>query len=357
MTTNVRPKVFVLYPRGLQTGGPEALHQLVQALNEVGVEAALVATPDTRELAEVEAYRHYGCPLAEDVEDEIGNFVVAPETFVRHLARFKSAQTVVWWLSIDNSPLYFREKLYERDSGPLKERFMTALRSYTSQRTLLAKKAYRAMMARSLHCTQSAYAWSHLFIREGIAASMLSDYTRLESFPIENTRIVERVGTPTVAFNPAKGAATVAAMIRERPDLNWLPVQGMDREQVIAALTTADVYLDLGHHPGKDRMPREAALCGAVVIVAQNGAGAFYADVPIDSVCKVEASHEAVENAVVALDAVLVDLPTYRRRQDSYVSWIRDERERFELEVRAFFVEGKRGYDPLENGGPKPIRR
>ena len=38
-----RPRrVFVHYPAGVRSGGPEALHQLCEALTTAGVEASLV---------------------------------------------------------------------------------------------------------------------------------------------------------------------------------------------------------------------------------------------------------------------------------------------------------------------------
>ena len=36
-----------------------------------------------------------------------------------------------------------------------------------------------------------------------------------------------------------------------------------------------DRRVDLGHHPGKDRLPREAALAGCVTVVGRAGAAVF----------------------------------------------------------------------------------
>ena len=33
------------------------------------------------------------------------------------------------------------------------------------------------------------------------------------------------------------------------------------------------VYIDFGHHPGQDRLPREAVQCGCVVITGTRGSG------------------------------------------------------------------------------------
>ena len=48
-------RVFVYYPRGVETGGPEALHQLVDSLRRLKVEAFLVPIPRQRESPKVTA--------------------------------------------------------------------------------------------------------------------------------------------------------------------------------------------------------------------------------------------------------------------------------------------------------------
>ncbi|MFC3399287.1 hypothetical protein ACFOEP_12775 [Microbacterium amylolyticum] len=54
--------VYVYYPRGLATGGPEALHQLVDSLRRQGREAYLVAVPGTERAPRAQRYAHYDAP-------------------------------------------------------------------------------------------------------------------------------------------------------------------------------------------------------------------------------------------------------------------------------------------------------
>jgi len=44
---------------------------------------------------------------------------------------------------------------------------------------------------------------------------------------------------------------------------------------------TAKAYIDFGHHPGKDRLPREAALHGTCVITGLYGSAGNTVDIPI----------------------------------------------------------------------------
>ena len=59
-------------------------------------------------------------------------------------------------------------------------------------------------------------------------------------------------------------------------------------EQVQAMLKKAKVYIDFGGHPGMDRIPREAALAGCIVVTNREGSAAFRQDVPIPSQYKIQ---------------------------------------------------------------------
>jgi hypothetical protein len=47
-------------------------------------------------------------------------------------------------------------------------------------------------------------------------------------------------------------------------------------------MTQSKIYIDFGHHPGKDRFPREAASCGCLIITSFEGSAQFFNDVTID---------------------------------------------------------------------------
>lgn len=56
----------------------------------------------------------------------------------------------------------------------------------------------------------------------------------------------------------------------------------MTRAQVKETMRAAKLYVDFGYHPGKDRMPREAAMCGCCIITGKLGAAGFKEDLAID---------------------------------------------------------------------------
>lgn len=336
-------RIFVYYERGTRTGGPEALHQLVSTLRDLGQEAFLVPIPGTEKSARHPSYEHYAAPELATIEDLPNNAVVVPESYFGLLSRVRKATKYCWWLSVDNSQHFVNERrLLEipptRGMSDLKRLKHTVLKEYWSIRRKFVD--YKAV----IHLTQSQFAWSFLFARLNLVPSMLSDYTPLGEFTTDST--VER--HHSVAYNFSKGRHWSELVGSEMADTRFVAIRNMTRKEVLETLASSSIYLDMGHHPGKDRLPREAALAGAVNVVARRGAGAFWADVPIPWEHKVSMENP-VGNASRIIGSILEDLPGALLKQQMYVNQIRQERSRFTDEARAIFIR-----DALEFGSEGP---
>jgi hypothetical protein len=341
--------IYVYYPRGVRTGGPEALHQLVDALRRVGQEAFLVPIESTRDRDRVSEYARYDAPECLHPADQAGNALVAPETHMEPLMKRGAATRFCWWLSVDNARVMRGSQAMSRRSrlditGQRKTLRQKAIPVADRVRFFPERVQFRRRMTAIEHLTQSQYAWSMLYVGLGELPTMLSDYT-----PITPDGR-DRVGSNgfTISYNPQKGGAYIDHL-RALVDLpvEWLPIQGMTYDEVLLSLSRSDIYVDLGQHPGKDRLPREAALHGAVTVVARIGAGAFDADVPIPAMHKVRPGPSMVIDAAAVLHTILGDLPAHRLAQDAYRKTISGEKTCFNAEVRAIFVEGERGFDHL----------
>ncbi|WP_210480600.1 hypothetical protein [Naasia sp. SYSU D00948] len=337
-------EIYVLYPRGVRTGGPEALHQLVSTLRELGQDAYLVPRPGTEHLERVPEFASYGAPERPRAEDAPGSAVVASEYALKHLHAYTRADRFCWWLSIDNSPL-FRSRI--APPAGLNQRTPLSRRLETAARGLKRRLAGDLRLVRSIgNLAQSHYAWAFLYSTLGIRPSALSDYTTVAPLPQAAVPILDR--GMTVAFNPKKAAAVTSALQARFREPTYVPLQGMSPGEVRQALSRSAVYLDLGYHPGKDRMPREAALSGAVTLVARRGSGAYYADVPIPMAHKIEPDERILESSIRALEWVFEDPAGSQARQDPYRRQISLERETFRREAEAIFVHGRRGFDSID---------
>lgn len=339
--------IFVLYPRGVRTGGPEALHQLVDMLRNLGQSAFLVPCSgvDRERVAE---YSCYDAPEALRVIDAPENAVVAPETHAHELKRYQQASKFCWWLSIDNSPLFESETILKRIAPDHPRNILRIVKHSTFSTLRFALQ----LGSRNdwQHLAQSSYAWSFISSRIDTNPSLLSDYTQTTEFARASSQISYR--GRTVAYNPAKGRELLEKVIAASPkDIEWRPIQGYSRGEVIDLLQETSLYLDLGHHPGKDRMPREAALAGAVTIVLRRGAGAYYHDVPIPWEHKISIGNNSVNHAVQCIGRVFENVPEAATKQQAYVQKILSERIQFEAEVRDVFLKGRRGKDYADYQG------
>lgn len=342
---------YVYYPRGLATGGPEALHQLVDSLRRQGQDAYLVPIPGTAGAERAERYAHYDAPEAGAVDDARGNIVVVPETQALLLKPLRRAQGYVWWLSIDYAPRF----VIERDTTSLLPIERTRNTRFPLLQVRRVKRALRgaatgedALLGRVGHLAQSHYAWSHVFAHLGRAGSIVSDYTPQVATTAGSADRIARI-----AYNPAKSRPIMAEFARRWPGIELLPLQNMTGAEVAQALESSLVYLDLGAHPGKDRMPREAALAGSVVLVANRGAAANGVDVPLPQAHKIDVLPDIVANAKRAYDAVLADPAAAHAAQADYRARIPRERDVFDAEVAAVFIEGKLGAD---GAAPTPFK-
>lgn len=316
-------KVFILCPAGAISGGPEALHQLCGALRARGVAAAMVYYPAPPQHAVPPPYRRYGATVSSGVADAEESIIVIPEVMTSLVWRFPRARKAIWWLSVDN---YF--KWQHLNPGP----------SVLEPQPDL------------VHLCQSHYAFDFLARRGAVPRLMLTDFLTTRVFWAAPA--VERV--PAVAFNPKKAPETTQRLIAAGSGRIWLPLEGLDKEALAEVLRQVRVYVDFGPHPGRDRIPREAALCGALVVTGRRGAAAFAADIPIPECFRLdEAEGDFDQRALGLIDELLRSDTAFleaSEEQAGYRAWIGSDREVFAHEVERFIA--ALGLVSLHSGPP-----
>jgi hypothetical protein len=335
--------IYIYYPRGLETGGPEALHQLCDSLRRHGQNAFLVPIRATRSLRRVADYSVYDAPEAEAVADSPENAVVVPETPVPGMPAIRSATVYKWWLSVNNSSSEWMSVRRRELRTGLPDDPLVVVGVAPFAKALLLQseiRERRKFPSEVVHLTQSQYAWSAVYEKTRLPPTMLSDYTSHSAATHFST-----TREPRVAFYPTKSGRLARRVAARLPEVEFVPIKDMSREQVGATLGSCAVFLDLGAHPGKDRMPREAALADAVVVAARRGSASYHVDMPIPLEHKVFSDGKIVEHAASTLRAVLADFPAARSRQEPYRAAIRAERDMFDSQVRRIFVDGTLGSD------------
>jgi hypothetical protein len=276
-------KLVVVCPANAVTGGPEAMHQLVHIANHVERGSAAILYWPFAPHTTPQPYQHYVCPkiLRDQVPEDA--LVVFPEIWPEMAHTFKN-RCALWWLSVGNFGTHGQRNLDKI----------------------------------SLHLCQSEYAWDH--VRDKGKRMMLTDWVSVQP--------VLRERQPQVVVNPAKDAGLLRPFVQSGR-FQVAELGGMDSQGVSEVLHASKVYVDFGRHPGRDRLPREAALAGCLVMSTYIGSATYWEDMPLSNWYKFETLDE-----VIGKVAELMYRESPSASQLVYQGWVAKNRSVFEREVK-----------------------
>jgi hypothetical protein len=338
---------YVICPGNLTTGGPELLHQLVAALRVGGQQAHIVYYPFNDAFEVPAPYRKYEISIARRGDIVAGDTVVLPEVYTSQANDFPENRVFLWWLSVDNFRLGLGSARIARYlpavARPLARTAVRRLRFLYGIVRLAGRRGGTAMLASvDMHLHQSEFARQFLEANGLGPTAPLGDYINDEYLSvINNPPQVSRENL--VTYNPLKGAEQTAAILAELKvrsiDATPMPIRGYTRDQVRDLLSRAKLYIDFGNHPGKDRIPREAAAMGACVIVNRRGSAGNAIDVPLSDDYKVNDEELGFEaEAASKISAVLSDFDRHQQRFSAYRARIASEHKEFTEQALALFA-------------------
>jgi hypothetical protein len=283
-------KVVVTCVAGTVSGGPEALHQLVDMLNQVEPgSGAICYAPYGGRHNTFPQYQRYNIPIVMKSQIPDDAIVVFPEILPHHSVEFHQRKAL-WWLSVEN---------FVKDHSIYFDNF-------------------------SYHLTQSEYARQYLETL-GLQSSMLTDYINdVFADSTEYTKLDQ------VCVNPSKGAHLINDFKQHNSSLQIIELTQMSREAVKDHLSSSKIYIDFGHHPGRDRFPREAVLSDCVVLATKYGSAKNNIDIPIDSWYKFESFNEIPEK----IHSIYNDYNRHLSAQAGYKNIVKVQKDIFRNEVQ-----------------------
>lgn len=307
-------KVYIVTPANIVTGGCELCHQLCSAINELTNTEAYICYDDITDKTsnclgkDVEAPAEYLCygtrhiSSAEEM-DKPENIVIVGEGGTIVLPFIKNAKKVLWWMSVDN---------YIYASG---EEDM----EYIKNNVLL-------------HLFQSYYSKWYVNLKIPSAEGLfLSDYINKEFI---SGVFYEGIRNNVALYNPLKGADKLKALMNKSTWLKWIPLTGFTRHEMAQLMFISKIYVDFGNHPGKDRIPREAAVCGCCVITNREGSAYYYQDVPIPEKYKFETPEDQLDEIDDLMRKICDNFELYSSEFDEYRRIIRGEERTFNEGVK-----------------------
>jgi hypothetical protein len=142
---------------------------------------------------------------------------------------------------------------------------------------------------------------------------------------------------PRISFFPTKGLSLANSFFESAKDLPFIPIQNMTSGEVATALRLTSVYIDFGHHPGKDRVPREAAASGNIVFIHSAGAGCHFLDHPLDQFFVFTLLDIKTGALAQKVRDCLAEPKKYFSQQWFYRQRIQHELDEFALQVKTTF--------------------
>ena len=300
-------EIYVYTPQGFETGGIELLYQLCCELNRYdGINAYIwhegsVTIPET--------YKKYGnSGVVTDLPPK-GSVLIFPESWAKMLNedRFK-----------DYTKVLYLESVYWYEHW-------------------IPKEQYLKFPQNTIFLSQSWYAYTWLQEKTGLEAIMVTDYLNDEYMSADLSKPRKR----QVLFNPKKGLDVTKRIMAELPNEKFIPIVKMTVSEVKALMEESMLYIDFGNHPGKDRIPREAAMCGCCVITNREGSAKNHRDIPINTEYKFydwefDEAPGFIKQTLDNYDLVKINFNSYREI-------IKSEKARFKHGVSQL-VERLKGY-------------
>lgn len=300
---------------GHASGGTELLHQLGRKIIDFGGEAKIFYVGNSRQPVPPR-FEKYAVPFVVSINGvKDGDVLVVPETMTELIYKYKNMIPFIWWLSVD---FYFA-----RGS------FMKRLRRFVGY-----EKPYVLGRGGVHHLAQSHYAMDFLRRNRESKVFYLSDFLGNEFFERAHAAC-SGVRVDRVLYNPKKGVEFTKKLMEESPEIEFVPIQNMAPRDVADLMSKSKVYIDFGEHPGKDRIPREAAVCGCCIITGKNGSAAFYDDVPIDEEYKFHRSEENIPAIKRKINQIFLNYVDHSLMFDSYRRIVDAEEAGFDVGVKA----------------------
>lgn len=319
-------KVYIVCPTKTATGGTELLHQLSEKLLELKINAQMFYI-GTYENSNVQSrFEKYKKNISYEIEDNSNNLIIVPETQIRHLFKYKNIQKAVWWLSVDFYPGSFKMK---------SDLIHTIVRRIRDCKVKLYDKKW-------IHFVQSEYARLYLIEEREIDEKNifpLSDYISDTFFDGINLKGIERKNI--CLYNPKKGYKFTKKIINYCNEVQWIPLINMTPIQMKKTMLSSKLYIDFGNHPGKDRIPREAALCGCCIITGKRGSAKNSIDVMIPDNYKFEDKLKNIKSIKEKIYEIMKDYDNDTHDFEEYRKKIENEEKEFCKDVKKFFTRGE----------------
>lgn len=285
-------EILHVCPANCVTGGPEAIHEFVSELNKLdGINAKIWYWDISSMPPQPEEYKSYNCDYVTDLPDGFDGVLIVPEIWANRVMDFPQCKRAVYWLGIDAYARWNPEQgAFLRDKD-------------------------------IVHIAQSEYALDFLKklgVRHVVKCTDMLNAEFYEAY-------TEEARNDVVLFNPAKATPFMNELMSQCDGIDFKPLQNMTRAEMIDTMRHSKLYVDFGEFPGRERIPREAALCGCCLITSKIGAADYFEDFSHNY--KYDSKHSHIWAIVRKIRYVLENYDECRKDFDQFRQVLKADRD------------------------------
>lgn len=331
-------KVYVACPNKIISGGPETLHQLVDKLRSINIDAYIyyfdVDNIETNDLVS-QRFKKYNIRYVTKINDSIENVLIIPEVYTKLLYKFKKIQKGIWWLSYD---FYYKLLIKNRSELALKKRRLPLMfKPFLELYFIVKEHGYK-----QFQFDKDTNKYFHIYNCEYIKQILLKNGVKEEKTlylcgPIgqnflENY-LSEKNKENIVVYNPTKGYSYTIKIIdnikKIDDNIKFLPLKDLTPDGMAELLKKSKVYIDFGFFPGPERIPREAVSCYCNLVTSNCGS----ANNDVDVLIPKEFKFSPIDDNIKKISELIIDeIYNY----SNYVKYFDDYREKVKMQPDIF---------------------
>lgn len=330
-------KIYIVTYPNFESGGPELLHQLCRELNELGFDARMYydGKPQIGSDPVPNKFKKYNTKYVTHIEDDPKNILIFPEAIEKTAKENSKIRKVMWWLGVNHYLIYSELQKYPK---------LAYLKHWCS--AMLNKRpsyTFRQLRNNDIQCLAQCWFIISYLNQKGVKnVPYLSDYISEDFITFYNEKNpAEMKKENIVLYNPSRNTKYVEKIMKAAPDIEFVPLKGLDSQKLKEIMSKAKIYVDFGNHPGKDRMPRETAIMGCCVLTSYEGSAGFYNDLPIPDEYKFEREHKNISLIVQKIRYIFENYEKEKHKYDYYREFILKEKNKFRKNISELFIKPK----------------
>lgn len=348
--------IFIMAPANVDTGGPKDLHQLAYILKKKFKKRVYMHYfSNTNKNPVHRNYKIFKIPFKKNISDLKKNVLIIPEFYksIEISKKYNNIQKGLWWLSIDffifHRFVYKNHKLI-RSLFKIPHKlivYFNKLTSFQFGNTSFLKYLKFIYIKLSIvnifkiknidiNLSHSDYTFKILKLKK-INSYQLHDYIRDEYHKASKNILIKNKKN-FICYNPSKSSIFFERFMKLNSDLNFIPLINLNLKQIIYTLSKSKIYIDFGFHPGKDHLPREAAILKNCIITNKEGsASLMYNDVPINNEFKFIEKKENFFKIRKKIDKIFNTFPKELNKFKSYRKTLYLEEKKFTNQIDKIF--------------------